>query len=296
MMMGCLEWQLFLASDGTYFSPLSLTSLTFPTRPPPLSPCQVDSDQGSSSESGMDSDDSEMGRRKARKPAFRSHHAQNKRPQPAAAAQARGGGQPAPGSLSLAQQQQLQQQQQQRMLQQQQQQQIGGQQGSYGGFAVGGGSMQQQAALLQQQQLAQQQHLQQLMAMLTPQEQQMVMQLPNQQRPQAIVHLVNQKRARQQQQQLGVAAMGVGGQQRPAGQWAGQQAGGPAPVGFVPNGTGAAGMVRPAGVPTYPQQQVPGMRPASLPQQGLGLQLPGMLGQQAQQQPSINPFTGGGWV
>ena len=109
----------------------------------------------------------------------------------------------------------------------------------------------------------------------------MVQMMPPQQRFAAALQVVQNKRARQQ----AAAAQA----QRP-----GMDA-----MGFVPNGGGgmAAGANR--GVPGQPGAAVGmynlgGMRQAT-PQQGMGLQLPGMLGQQAQQQqPSINPFTGGG--
>ncbi len=109
------------------------------------------------------------------------------------------------------------------------------------------------------------------MAMLSPQEQQMVMNIPPAQRPQAVVALVQQRQARQQAQQLQ--------QQQPQPRFAGAGAGLDS-LGFVPN-SGMNNMRQGA-----PQQQ----------QQGLGLQLPGMLGQQQQQQQqhSINPFTAGG--
>lgn len=57
-------------------------------------------------------------------------------------------------------------------------------------------------------------------------------------------------------------------------------------AGFVPNAAAMAG--RMGGAPMQYGGAMPGVRPQ---QQGMGLQLPGMLGQQ---QPSINPFTGGG--
>ena len=106
------------------------------------------------------------------------------------------------------------------------------------------------------------------MAMLNPQEQQMVMNIPPAQRPQAVVALVQQKQARQQQ------AAAQQQQQQPRFAGAG---GGLDQLGFVPNSGPGGAMYR----PQAPQQT------------GMGLQLPGMLGQQQQQQHSINPFSGG---
>jgi hypothetical protein len=127
------------------------------------------------------------------------------------------------------------------------------------------------------------------MQLLNPQEQQMVLSMPAAQRGQTIVQLVQRKRAQQQQQQ----------QQQIAQQQ--QRGGGLESLGFVPNGGGAAGAAAGTAANRQPAagaqfgnaQQQPGMRQAG--QQGLGLQLPGMLGQQPQQpqQPSINPFAGG---
>ena len=116
----------------------------------------------------------------------------------------------------------------------------------------------------------------QLMQMLSPQEQQMIHMMPAPQRASAIVQLVQQKRAR--------------------------QAGGGMP-GFVPNGGGggaAAGNRQPQAAPAAAgaaqgmYANLGGMRQGAPQQQPGGLQLPGMLGQQQQAQPSINPFTGGG--
>lgn len=96
----------------------------------------------------------------------------------------------------------------------------------------------------------------------------MVMNIPPAQRPQAVVALVQQKQARQQQ---------AAAQQQQQPRFAGA-GGGLDQLGFVPN-SGAGG-------PMY--------RPQAPQQTGMGLQLPGMLGQQQQQQQhSINPFSGG---
>jgi hypothetical protein len=85
---------------------------------------------------------------------------------------------------------------------------------AYGGFGAGGNgggggggtaaaqqAQQQQALMAQQAQQHQAQNLQlqQLLAMLSPQEQGLVMQMPAAQRPQAIVQLVQRKRQMQQQ-------------------------------------------------------------------------------------------------
>ncbi|GAX82471.1 hypothetical protein CEUSTIGMA_g9898.t1 [Chlamydomonas eustigma] len=144
---------------------------------------------------------------------------------------------------------------------------------AYGGYPAGGAgaanTMQQQAAVLQRNA-----QLQQFMAMLSPQEQQMVMNIPPQQRPQAVVALVQQKQAQNARQQQAQQQQRFGG-----------AAGGLDSIGFVPSG-GAGAMYNNNMRSGAPQQQ-----------QGLGLQLPGMLGQQQQpppQQHSINPFTGGG--
>eukprot|EP00955_Chlamydomonas_euryale_P029728 313180-Chlamydomonas_euryale.AAC.7 len=284
------------------------------------------SDHDSSSESGMDSDDSEIKRRKANKRA--GHHPAQplqgaRRPQQ----------QPMPMAVQLQQQQrpgsgQLQPGfMQQQMLRPQQQMQQG-----FGGFNNASAIQNQQAMLLQQQQ-QQQLQLQQFLSLLNPQEHQAVMQMQPHQRMAAIVQLVQRKRqlAQQQQQQqhqqhqqqpqqpqlLGMQQPGMGQQ---LGGGAGMQQMG----GFVPNGMRPPGMVGTASAmyqpnlggmvrqvsPTIPGQagmqgglHLPGMLGGMGQQQpaGMGLHLPGMLGpqqkQQVQQQPgqpSINPFGGGG--
>ncbi|GAX74644.1 hypothetical protein CEUSTIGMA_g2092.t1 [Chlamydomonas eustigma] len=215
-------------------------------------------EESSSDEEEEDSEDSEVGRaRRARKPAVNHHRPSHQ--------------------VHHHHQQQHQQQQrghggQQSNAQFQQQRAQRGGEGAYGGYPAGGAgaaNTMQQAAVMQRNA-----QLQQFMAMLSPQEQQMVMNIPPQQRPQAVVALVQQKQAQNARQQQAQQQQRFGG-----------AAGGLDSLGFVPSG-GAGAMYNNNMRPGAPQQQ-----------QGLGLQLPGMLGQQQQPQPqqhSINPFTGGG--